>query len=272
VGYVHRAHEEEGVRLGFSSDKPALAYSQPRPRPCCGDGFVIDALDRVPVWPEQCRFLSDKPYECHNDFIGDKIDTVSVRSSTCTPVSTVAPSLHAPNNASSIAAISESAATTTTPATYASNDITKDNLSPGARRFYDYIMGHSDYLDGDSMAPTSTASPCVPCSAGSTDRIPAFVTGTPETDLYSVTPTTCSVECPSPDTSVHAAAPVQIATPKSSTTIGGVVPEFLVPEVADKSLDMDAMVDIASMVSICSPGGLDHSTVGEHPEAMSLNP
>jgi hypothetical protein len=154
----------------------------------------------------------------------------------------------------------------------ASSAITKDELSPGARLIYDYIMADSDYLDSDSTAPTSTASPCVPCSAGSTDGIPepVFVTGTPETDLYSVTPTTCSAECPSHDTSVHVSAPVQTATPKLSTTTGSVVPEHLEPEVANESLDMDAMVDTAPMASICLPGGPDHSTGGEHPVALSL--
>jgi hypothetical protein len=131
---------------------------------------------------------------------------------------------------------------------------TTDDSTPEARGLYDLLVGGSvsqtpGTLEVSSVLPPSTEVEDV-----------QDIVDVGAADLAASALTTCSMECPSHDASVYAAVLVLSATPKWSTTTGGVVPELAVPEVTDKALDIAVMGGTQPVAAICLPGLPDHNT------------
>jgi hypothetical protein len=146
------------------------------------------------------------------------------------------------------AASSEPASASPTPIS-ASAVSTKNNLTPGARRIYDYLVGYSDYLEGDCAAPVLDTS-----YAFSELQALHGAVGITNSDLATIMPTNCSSEFPSHDTSESLSVHTRIATPTSPTTTEKVVHEPAVYVVCDDALPIDATCVTALPPANCSTG------------------
>ncbi|KAM0849995.1 hypothetical protein ACQ4PT_053392 [Festuca glaucescens] len=184
------------------------------------------------------------------------------RASTAVTTAPSATRSTSPLRAQSGSASSEPAPATPAP-TSASAVSAKDDLTPGARRIYDYLVGNSDYLDGESSAPVPDT------SYAELEAVHGAVDNN-NSGLATVMPTNCSSECPSDGTYASVSMTISSATPNSPMTTCGVVPKLAEPMVSDKALDMDIMGDTSPMAVICLLDDLDDSADKEDIVDMSL--
>ena len=85
---------------------------------------------------------------------------------------------------------------------------------------------------GSSTAPASTTSIVPPVA------IELGVVHDAVDDQVTLSPTTCSTECPSKNAHASVSVTISSTASNSSTTICGVVPELAAPTVSDKAVDM----------------------------------
>jgi hypothetical protein len=127
---------------------------------------------------------------------------------------------------------------TATPTYESCRPLYQDDLTPEARRIYHFLVS-------GSARTTPTASPCVSYSVVSTSGSldPEFESGTPETDLHSMNPSTCSKKCREGDMSVTLAPSSPAAVHTSSALPATVLATANVPMVLQVPTEIAVIYD-----------------------------